>query len=425
MSYNQLGLERVINKELDKIAKPYNIILEEETSGDRFEELIIKLSEKRPVAIIIDEYDKPIIDYLDELDRAEENRKILKDFYSVLKDLDKQIRFFFITGVSKFSKIFIFSDLNNLVDITIDENYSQIVGWTKEEVEKNFPDYINEIAERYKDIFPDIMLEMKKWYNGYSWDGITKVYNPVSLMNFFQKRVFGSYWFATGTPTMLMDIIKTRQITAFNIEKLYISTDILDKYDFNNLNFKSLLFQTGYLTIKNYDTAYGELTLGYPNKEVAKSFSIHILSAVTLDRLDDTDSLLHRIRRSFLSNEIEKFIDYINILLKNISYTIVDKNKENYYHSIFFLIMKLLGFNIEVEIKTIDGRIDAVIHTKDNIFILEFKIDQSAEKAIQQIKDKKYALKYKDDKKPIFLIGINFDTNKKYINDYKNIPYNY
>ena len=310
IDYEKLGLEVAIDDMLEDIAVEYNIALTKKTNGTKFEELIIKLSTNGQVVIIIDEYDKPIIDYMDNLTQAEKNRKILKNFYSVLKDSDKYIKLLFITGVSKFSQVSIFSDLNNLVDITVDENYSQIVGWTKEELEKYFPDYLKEVAEKYKNIFPDIMVEMKKWYNGYSWDGITRLFNPVSVMNFFQKKVFGNYWFKTGTPTMLMNIVKNRQLTAFDIENTYISTEILDKYDFNDIHFESLLFQTGYLTIKEFDIIYGEITLDYPNKEVAKSFSTHILSVLSDKQLNNTDNLLHKMRRNFLSNETDKFIEH-------------------------------------------------------------------------------------------------------------------
>ncbi len=418
MDYIQHGLFVAINFELDKIAKTHNLILQSSTNGDKFIELITKLSSSQgQVAVIIDEYDKPIIDYMDDIPQAEENLKILKNFYSILKDADKNLRFLFITGVSKFSHISIFSDLNNLTDITIDSKYAKIVGWTKDEVEKNFPDHIKDVAETFKDVFPNIMLQMKKWYNGYSWDGKTKVYNPVSLMNFFDKQVFRNYWFSTGTPTMLMKIIKNRQLTAFDIEKTYISSDILDKYDFANINFKSLLFQTGYLTIKEYDIYLDEITLGYPNQEVDKSFSVHILSELSSRKLDDTYNLLRKIKQSVFQNDIDNFIKNINIIFKNIPYTIVD-DKEKYFHSLFYLIIKMLGFDIESEVITIDGRIDAVIKTENNIFILEFKINQSAKKAIDQIKSKEYATKYTDDNRQISLIGINFDTEKMKIEDY-------
>jgi len=417
MGYKTLGLEKAISKQLDKIAISYNTQLEQKDNGLKFEELIIKLSEKEQVVVIIDEYDKPIIDFMNDVDKATENRNILKNFYSIVKDADKYIKFFFLTGVSKFSHVSIFSDLNNLNDITIDGNYSQIVGWTKEEIKQNFPDYMKDVAEKYKDIFPDIMSEMEKWYNGYSWDGISRVFNPVSVMNFLAKQLFRNYWFATGTPTMLMNIIKTKKITAFNIEYSDTSSVLLDKYDFTNIDFNSLLFQTGYLTINKFDLRTGRISLKYPNKEVGESFSQNILDVLTINEAEETQSLVYKISDSFSDNTIDKFIKYVNIIFKNIPYSIIE-DKESYYHSLFYLIMKLTGYQIEAEILEIDGRIDAVIKTKDNIYVIEFKINQSAKKAIEQIKEKKYALKYTDCKQPISLLGINFDTKKQTIDDY-------
>jgi len=417
IDYKKFGLEAAIDLQLNKIAKQYKIKFEMASNATKFEELIIKLSEKAQVAIIIDEYDKPIIDFMDNIPQAEENRDILKNFYSILKDADKYIKFFFITGVSKFSHVSIFSDLNNLVDITIDENYSQIVGWTKDEIEQYFPDYIKVVAEKYKDIFPDIISEIKNWYNGYSWDGLSKVHNPVSIMNFFDKRMFGNYWFSTGTPTMLMDIIKNKKLTAFDIENSYTSTSLLDKYDFNDIDFNSLLFQTGYLTIKKIDLRTGRITLNYPNREVEASFSQNIIKVLTSGEAELTQSLIYKIADSFSDNTIDKFINYINVLFKNIPYTIIE-DKESYYHSLFYLIMKMTGYQIEAEILEIDSRIDAVIKTDDNIYVIEFKINQSSKKAIEQIKEKKYAIKYIEDKRQTTLLGINFDTEQKLIDDY-------
>ncbi|OQX96323.1 MAG: hypothetical protein B6I20_14555 [Bacteroidetes bacterium 4572_117] len=354
---------------------------------------------------------------MDNIPQANENREILKSFYSILKDADNYIKFFFITGVSKFSQVSIFADLNNLVDITIDEKYSQIVGWTKGEIENNFPDYINDVSKKYNGVFPDIMEEMEKWYDGYSWDGTTRVFNPVSVMNFLDKQLFRNYWFATGTPTMLMDIIKNKKITAFDIENSYTSSSLLDKYDFANINLNSLLFQTGYLTIKKIDIRTGRITLNYPNKEVEASFSQNIINVLTSGDVDLTQSLIYKIADNFSDNTIDKFINNINILFKNIPYSIIE-DKESYYHSLFYLMMKMTGYQIEAEILEIDGRVDAVVKSEDNICIIEFKINQTAKKAIEQIKEKKYALKYADDKRPITLLGINFDTEKRTIDDY-------
>jgi len=418
MGYKKLGVETAINKQLDEIAKSNNLILEETINGLKFKELIKKLSKKAQVAIIIDEYDKPIIDYMDDIPQAEKNREDLKSFYSILKDADSYIKFLFITGVSKFAQVSIFSDLNNLVDITINKKYSTIVGWTKEEVEKYFPEYLKIVAEEYKDIFPDIMPEIQKWYNGYSWDGITKVYNPFSLMSFFETRYFSNFWFTTGTPTMLMDIIKNRKLSAFNVENSVTSSDILNKYDFTKINLNSLLFQTGYLTIKNINLRNRRITLDYPNQEVEESFSKNILTVLTNDDVDLTQSLLFKIADSFSDNTIDKFINYINILFKKIPYTIIE-DKESYYHSLFYLVMKMTGFQIEAEVLEIDGRIDAVIKTDENIYIIEFKINQNSQKAIDQIQNKQYALKYADDTRTILLMGINFDTENKRIDDYQ------
>lgn len=418
ISHNVAGLENAIHIMLDDIAKEYNIKYSQSYYPYKFKELITELSQTEKVVIVIDEYDKPIIDHLTELDKAEENRHILKNFYSVLKDADAHLRFVFITGVSKFSKVSIFSDLNNLEDITLDEKYGAITGFTKEEVESYFPEHLKDVADRFKDIFPDIMTEIKRKYNGYSWDGKTRVYNPVSLMNFFSKRMFGSYWFTTGTPTFLMDIIRERRMTAFGIENsMFSSTEILDKYDFRNINFSSLLFQTGYLTIETLNPANGRIKLAYPNAEVEESFSKHIVAELTSGYLDQTQSLLYHIEDSFTDNRIPDFIKHLNQLLKTIPYQIVE-DSESYFHSLFYLVMKLIGFDIECEILTIDGRVDAVVKTDDNIYVIEFKINQSAQKAIEQIKEKGYAEKYAADNRPITMIGINFDTEKKRADDY-------
>jgi hypothetical protein len=355
---------------------------------------------------------------MDNLPQADVNREILKNFYSVLKDLDKYIKFLFITGVSKFSKVSIFSDLNNLTDITIRKKYSQIVGWTEDEIKKYFPDYIKTVSEIYKNIYPDIMAEIKKWYNGYSWDGKNFVYNPVSLMNFFDSEVFSNYWFTTGTPTFLMKYIRKNKILLADIENTVISSEVFEKYEINNITFIPLLFQTGYLTIKKYFLETGEYELGYPNEEVSRSFSTHFLSEHTTGKFDITNNLLYKIRRNFIDLDIEEFIENLNILFENIPYTLLDR-KEKYFHSLFLLVIRIIGFVIDTELLTIRGRIDAVVKTKNSIFIIEFKINQSAEKAIEQIKNKKYALRYGDDSRPIYLLGINFNTYKKEIEDWK------
>ncbi|MBI4646346.1 MAG: AAA family ATPase [Bacteroidia bacterium] len=423
ISHKVLGLEKAIHNELNDIAKKYSIKFSKQDYPSKFKELIRKLSEKEKVVVLIDEYDKPIIDYIDDIGKAEENREILKNFYSIVKDSDSYLRFFFVTGVSKFSKVSIFSDLNNLEDITIDENYSLMIGWTEEEIIKYFSEYIKGVEEKYKNIYQDIMKVIKEWYNGYSWDGENFVYNPVSLINLFSKRIFDNYWFETGTPTFLTKFIKEKHYTPFDIEKTTVTTKILDKYELKNMTLLPLLFQSGYLTMKNFELATGIITLDYPNREIADSMSIHILSELTIGKTDKTEMLLFQIADSFNNKEIAEFIEHINTLLASISYTLIDK-KEKYFHSLFYIVLKIIGYQIDVEILTIKGRIDAIVKTDTDIFILEFKIDQSADKAIKQIKEKKYAEKYSDDKRPVTLLGINFDTEMKRVDDYKVVKLN-
>ena len=417
VDYYNLGLDAAIDKMLVKISKEYGIELEESSFSSKFEELIRKLSTDKKVIILIDEYDKPIIDYIDDIPQADENRKILKSFYSVIKDSDNYIRFFFVTGVSKFSKVSIFSDLNNLNDITLDENYSVITGYTQEELEYYFPEYINSVEEKYKGIFADIISEIKKWYNGYSWDGINFVYNPFSILNFFAKRAFRDYWFSTGTPTFLMKMIKEKRYTAFDIEKKTIFENELNKYEITNISLVPLLFQTGYLTIKNYNSLRQIIILDYPNREVERSFIIHLLAELNDGQIDKASSTLVQLIETLDNNEIEKFIELINIVFKGISYIITDY-KERYFHSVFYLIVKLIGFTIESEVMTIDGRIDTVITTDKYIYIIEFKAGQDAKTAMVQIKEKEYHKKYLAEGKHITLMGINFNIDSKRIDDY-------
>jgi len=285
-------------------------------------------------------------------------------------------------------------------------------------METYFEEYLEKVKKEYASFYDDVYPLIKQWYNGYSWDGKNFVYNPVSLMNLFSNNIFNNYWFTTGTPTFLMKIIREGHYTAFDIENRTINISLLDKYDLENMSLIPLLFQTGYLTIKSYDIIRNTIVLDYPNKEVADSFSTHILSELTIGKLDKTDMLLVDIVQSFDRGEMEKFIGHINTLYRNIPYTLIEE-KEKYFHSIFYMVMKLVGFKIESEILTIDGRIDAVVKSEKAIYIIEFKINQSAETAIRQINEKRYAEKYADDPRPKILLGINFDTETRRADDFK------
>ena len=268
IGYKTMGLKKALNNALNSTATDLGIQLSNSTFDQKFKELIEKLSSRNKVILLIDEYDKPIIDYLDNLPQAKAHQKILKIFYSVIKDADPYIRFLMITGVSKFSKVSIFSELNNLEDITIDWRFAELVGLTQKELEGNFDQYLQASEKRLKIDRIQLLQSIKEWYNGYSWDGEFFVYNPFSLLNFFQKSAFRNFWFATGTPTFLVNLLKERNF--YNLGRTEVGQATFDSFDIENIDTYSLLFQTGYLTIKQVEP-FGLYVLDYPNREVKDS----------------------------------------------------------------------------------------------------------------------------------------------------------
>ena len=419
IGYQDTDLLNAITVKLDEIATEQDVVLTKEGISQRFQELIQKLGAENGVAILIDEYDKPILDYIErkgEHDIAEKNRNILRNFYSSVKDNSKYIHFFFVTGVSKFSKVSIFSELNNLNDITIHGDYACLTGITEVELENYFPEYIKELAKEYEGVYDNIIDALRDKYLGYSWDGSNYVYNPFGLFKALDSRRLGSYWFQTGTPTFLINLIKNNKYTVFDIENKLVDDDVLDKHEIGNLPLVPLLFQTGYLTIKHYDKRKEKFLLGYPNREVEQAFSIHLLSAFNGGQAAKTSTQLSELIVSLQENDMESFLYHITSVFEGLVYPIVDK-KEKYYHSIFYLVVKMIGFEIDCEIITFRGRIDAVLKTEENIYIIEFKTGNT-KKAIQQIKEKKYPEKYRDDERPKVLIGIDFDVDKKSIVDF-------
>lgn len=277
-----IPVKKALADEVDKMCRDFNLPITEGNHKSKFRFLIENLSkqESKPVVILIDEYDKSIIDQITNDEQREKNRSQLKDFFSVLKGSGGFIRFVFITGISKFTRVSIFSDLNNLIDLTFDPEYSAIAGYTREELLEYFPDYIKKFAEQENYPAADLLELIKKWYNSYSWDGITKIYNPFSVLKLFSYFRFDDYWFCSGTPTFLIDIIKERKIKIHELDNIETTISSLGNMDVGRIKLIPLLFQTGYLTIlkktkKSIDSeAY---TIGSPNKDVRTSFLTHLL----------------------------------------------------------------------------------------------------------------------------------------------------
>ncbi|MBB3842002.1 hypothetical protein FHS57_006031 [Runella defluvii] len=409
IGHTEAGLYKAIEKTLIETAQTYNILLTSEFNADKFKELIQKLDEKYgKVVVLIDEYDKPIIDYIDNdihgsaLRKAIENRGILKSFYSILKDADPHLKLVFITGVSKFSKVSIFSDLNNLNDITLDSSYSGICGITQRELEDNFEEELK-LYDAEK---------IKHWYNGYSWKGPERVYNPFSLVNFFAKNGdFQNYWFVSGTPTFLMNLAKREQL--YDFEQVEIDALQLDAYDIERLSLVPLMFQTGYLTIKQYDNEFGTYELGYPNEEVRKSYLTFLANAYTENPNTSVQVLATQMRNALRIQDFAKVQSIFNTIFKSIPYEIWQRENEHYYHALIHLTFRLLDIYVQSQVQTADGRADAIVILEKSVYAFEFKLDGDAEQALQQIKDKGYLTPYLHSGKTCIGIGLNFSKELK------------
>ncbi|MFN8674254.1 MAG: AAA family ATPase [Candidatus Sericytochromatia bacterium] len=407
------------------IYKEYKIELKTNDYILAFKQLIEELSKKDKVVLLIDEYDKPITEYIDNIEKANEMRSILRNFYETIKANDQYLHFCFITGISKFSKVSIFSSLNNLTDISMDKNHSKILGIEEKGLYSYFADRITLLAQEKNISENELKLIIKKMYNGYSWDGINSLYNPYSLLLLFQNMEIKKYWFDTGTPTLVTKIIKDFDLDVKELDNSLLTEEDFSFYEVEAMNPYALLFQTGYLTIKKiieYDYQNREYLLGFPNIEVKEA----LLKALLKNMQKDNVSKISGARMiMFLRNK--KLDEFFNILIaffdrlpnqlhpeKSSPY----KNKEFYYHNIFQIIFSLLGVDIKSEISTSKGFIDSVIELEDKIYIFEFKIGKSAEIALEQIKNKKYYNSYKASEKEIILVGVNFDINERNISKY-------
>ena len=412
IQHKEKGVEKAINDALDNNAQQYGIVLEQTYNGGKFKELIEKLDAKHgQVVVLIDEYDKPIIDYLGTNNqKAIENRDILKSFYSILKDADPHLKLVFITGVSKFSKVSIFSDLNNLLDLTIDPNFEGCCGITQTELDTYF-------AEEFKTLDAE---KVKKWYNGYHWGTGVSVYNPFSLLNFFTKKVFQNYWFETGTPTFLINLNMNYQ--RYDFENVKIPATQLSAYDIEKLQIIPLMFQTGYLTIKSYDAEDNLYTLSYPNEEVRQSYMSMLADAYTHNDNDPVIVLATELRNALKIVNIKKVESIFNTIFKSIPYEVWQKENEHFYHALIHLTFRLLGIYIESQVQTSDGRIDALVKVNDYVYAFEFKLDGSASQALQQIKDKEYLQPYQNQGKRnaariCIGIGVNFSSKLKKVEE--------
>jgi Predicted AAA-ATPase/PD-(D/E)XK nuclease superfamily len=415
--FRDLGLSKGLMTHLDNLARHQGISLSEETPGLRLQEFIEKLHEKhgKKVVVLIDEYDKPMLDVLDEPEKAEENRQILGDFYGILKPMGDKLEFLMLTGISKFSQVSVFSKLNQLKDITLSSQYSTLLGYSQTELETYFADYLKAAQKELNTSATDLLQEIKHWYNGYSWDAKNYVYNPVSFMNFCSDQRFSNYWFATGTPEFL--IKKLKQHEFFKLENLELSERAFEGYTLENLEPVMLLLQTGYLTIKAIKP-HNIFVLDYPNHEVKEALVDHLMAAYGRIPRSTSGPTVFRLSEAFYRNDIEEAISIINTLFENIPGTLNREKVEADYHAMLYLVFRYMGLNADAEVSGLRGRSDAVLRTPTYIYVIEFKLDLSARKAIDYLRKKGYAEKHRHDGRPVLLLGINFSRKKRMVDDW-------
>lgn len=408
---SETGVHDSIHSQLTQFEESFGTERRFEDASSRFSDLILKIHKRvgQPVVVLIDEYDKPILDAINQPDLARENRDFLRGFYSTIKDYDAHIKFSFLTGVSKFSKVSLFSGLNNLNDITMDSRYSTICGYTDNDIDTVFAPELAGLDRQ----------QIKEWYNGYNWLG-EGVYNPFDILKLFDNRKFDNYWFETGMPTFLVDLLFKRQIPTLKLNHLYSSSAMLSSFDVDDITTEALLFQTGYLTIKEEDNLGGQLyySLGYPNREVYQSLNENLLSALVKDKSGQavqSGQLYHLL----LANDFDGLKQLFRGFFASIPHQWYSRNEiqnyEGYYASVFYSYFAALGLNVTVEDSTNLGRIDMTLKFNDQVYIFEFKVVELVPEgnALQQIKDKAYADKYRQLNQPIYLIGVEFSKDER------------
>jgi len=420
------NLRLSLEDHLIAVAETFQINLDRPLLAPKLKGLIRGLHRKTrmPVVVLVDEYDKPLIEHLgrgkEGLEIAKANRDILKGFFGVLKEASvvPALRFVFLTGVSRFSKVSIFSELNNLHDISMSKQYADMLGYTQDELETYFEERVEQFAQEIGWSQGRIWEQLARRYDGYRFsERDVKVYNPFSILNAFSDKSFGNYWFRTGTPTFLVNLLKEKQYDLPKIEDLQVSRSTFTTFDIDRLNPEALLFQTGYLTIKDVDDRL--YTLGYPNQEVKTAFTESLLFSWTENVEEEISSHMLRLSRYLRDEDLEAFFEAVTAIFASIPYDIETRRDEAYFHTIFYLMVSASGGEAQSSVLTNRGRIDMAVTFADKaagaskVYIIEFKCNQSAKVGIEQIREQGYAEKYKGSGKRIVLLGINFSTEKR------------
>ena len=411
------SLDNILDEHLSEWEKLYGSNPLEQSLARRFDGVIKRAHEKtgQRAVILVDEYDKPMLQAIgnDELQSA--YRETLKPFYGALKSRDADIRFAFLTGVTKFGKVSVFSDLNNLNDISMWDKYYDICGISEEELERDFREDIEALADAQGMTYGDCITRLKHMYDGYHFDaGTPGVYNPFSLLNTFAKLKFGYYWFETGTPTYLVKLLQLHNYDLNEMANEQTSEDVLNSIDAASTNPIPVIYQSGYLTIKDYDPEFELYTLGFPNEEVEKGFVRYLMPFYTTVNQNKTAFEISRFVKDIERGDYDSFLTRLRSFYADIPYE-MQRDLEVHYQNVLFIVFRLMGFHVAVEYRTSNGRVDLVLKAREYIYVMEFKFDGTAEEAIRQINEKGYAAPFKADGRRIVKLGINFSRETKTI----------
>ena len=409
------NLDQVLNEALSQWESIYGCNPNEATLPLRFKGVIRRACEQtgEPVVVLVDEYDKPLLSTIGNKPLHDAYLNTLKGFFSVLKSQDQYIRFAFLTGVSRFSHVSIFSDLNNLQDISMIPDYADICGISEKELHDYFGGPIHELASANGMTFGQACGKLREEYDGYHFcPNATGIYNPFSLLNTFQYKLFQDYWFSTGTPTFLVKLLQQNEYDLKELKGLYVDGSALQSVDEEYTDPIPVLFQSGYLTIAGYNPEMG-YRLDFPNREVERGFFNFLLPYYASLLKSSVKSYLNRLTAAVRQGQPDDLLTTLQAMLAGKPYMLAGGDKEVHFQNTLYLVFTMLGYNVQVEQATSRGRMDVTIQTKDYVYILELKLDKSAEEALQQIKDNGYARPFQADPRKVFLIGVNFSSGTK------------
>lgn len=393
----------------------------EESLSTRFAGVIQRAYEQtgRQVVVLIDEYDKPLLQALLNEPLQEEYRRTLKAFYGVLKSADRYLRFVLLTGVTKFSQVSVFSDLNQLNDISMKPPYATVCGITQQELIDTFTPEIARLGERNELSFDETVVKLTSMYDGYHFGvGTPGMFNPFSLLNVFDGERFDNYWFQTGTPTYLADLLKQSNYDLrLLIDGVEVDAASFSEYRAETGNPLPMIYQSGYLTIKDYDKEVELFILGFPNNEVRYGFLKFLIPYYTEVTNDETGFHIAKFMRELRAGDVDAFMERMKVFFAGIPYELND-NTERHYQVIFHIVFTLMGQFIQSEVRSARGRADAVVQTKDAVYVFEFKLNGTAEAALKQIEEKGYMIPYRLDGRKLVKIGVDFDKDTRNINRY-------